>query len=469
MSRKHPVDRPYIPTYLIEDQDSDTTHLHYYHVHNRPRRRKTPVVKRIFKSQYVSAKAKVSAIRTTGNPGSLSYINENLTDSTDFIGKNTFIGSTNPYWKDQMRNNESATTQASGTKFNYTNYWLTAEKSWLVKSTGQRVRVEMFGNPKVTTNTQRPPSASDMSKADDRAKSKFLNKLDQTLSSVELGQDLGEYKETVHGITNPLGGLRKLTVNYLDALTKMRKGFKSKPIGDPLKAVADAYLEYTFGWRPLALDIADAYVGLKERAHHYNVVPIHAGSKNIYDGGYSPPVQRFTDGANALAAKYSVRSQYSYTVRYKGIVKRNLVNGTIPVLDVLQIDLPHFIPTVWDLIPYSFIVDYFTNVGDIVRAFSARTNQVGWCVRTTRTLYHHDVVNSFVDTHNPTPGPNVDVYGLREDGQTSIVEQVDFNRISYPAAALMPAFHFELPNSSKPWMNIGALLTSRLSRLIPFI
>lgn len=455
MKRRGVVDKPYIP---IPYRDR----LRFFTPHVKVRERKP-----IFRSKLVTSRGNLAYRVKQSNPST-----DHTTGGSNactVIGTNVFIGSTNPWWKDRIRNHEDATTSASGTLYDYSNPYLSAEKHAYNTINKNQIDVEVYGYCEVGQGTNTSPSASDQSKADNRAKSKFLNKLDDALSSVELGQDLGEWRETVHGVTSPLSSLRKKVLGYLDSVKKLKKGFPKSGTPNLVKAVADTYLEWTFGWHPLALDIADAVVGLRERANRYRVIPIHAGSKNVYGGGYTPPAVLHQDPSNFLNVVRSITSQLSYSVRYKGEVVRKLVDGAIPVNEVLQLDLPHFIPTAWDLLPYSFIVDYFTNVGDIIRYYSARTSQVAWCCKTTRTVYRHDnsvrIVNS-----NAQTGSAWQVQSIREDGCNSYVEITSFTRSSVnPNTDLRPSIQIHMPVSEKPWENIAAILAARISPLVPLI
>jgi hypothetical protein len=419
-----------------------------------------------FKTTKVSYRKDVHSHTKADNPN--TDVTSDLDTGTVLVGTNLFTGSTNPLWKYQVLNDLPATTAASGTRYDYSQAWVTGEKVMYSILNRRLMTAELYGHPAVEQPvTSTPPDASTMSKTDDRAKRKFLDKLDSALSSVELGQDLGEYKETVHGVTNPLKGLRDLSLSYLDKLTKARRSFPRDKIALS-KALADSYLEWTFGWKPLALDIADAIVGLQNRAQRFARVPIEASANEVYFGN-TANVSTISDSFSFLNLSGVSRNQCSYSVRYKGSVKVDLVNGSLPVNRVLQLDLPHFIPTVWDLIPYSFVVDYFTNVGDIIRAYSARTNNLAWVNRTTRTVYRNDTVHTVKDSKGQVGQGVWTPIGLREDGQNSWSQRTDFTRVNYPPGNLnVMAFHFELPNSEKPWENIAALLLSRLKPLVPF-
>lgn len=450
--------RPYLPD-SVGDRRLRGILLH-------PRKGKKYVgAKWIFKSDYVgSVHDFVWNSFGDGAPSSSGSDGQ-----SSFSGMNVLSGVTNPRWRDQVRNVVDATTPLSGTLYSFSQDWVSAERTLFAPQGGfavNRQRVEHFGHVSVPNYGSYTADSSKITQIENRAIRRFLEKLDSTLSSVELGQDLGEYKETIHGITKPVQSLRHHVLSYFDSIKKLKRSYQT---GDPglMKAVSDTYLEWTFGWKPIASDIADTIVGLQNRSRHFAVVPIHASAHDDFS-----PTEIFgygnADNYSFMRHRYHDISRSSYKVTYQGVVRTGVVNGTIPVHKVLQLDLPHFIPTVWDLIPYSFVVDYFVNVGDIIRALSACTNRIAWAKKTTRSTYRIDrdfQVESFSSV--PT---GFQEESCRPAGGRSFLERTDVVRSSIsPSLQLLPEVQFTLPTSSKPWENMGFLIANRISKLVPLV
>jgi len=418
-----------------------------------------------YKSKFISAWDDLICHTTATNPKAEGFP-RGQAKTLIFSQSNGFVGSTNPFWKSQVLNVQSATTTASGQFRTYKQAFLSSELSYSDRLNKRELFVEWYGHVPLPLGSVSAPSAFTKTQADNRAKARFLQSLDDVLSSVELGQDLGEYKETVHGCTKPLHSLRNHVLSYFDSVTKLKRSFKQ---GNPglLKAVADTYLEWTFGWKPLASDVADAFVGLQNRSRHFNTQPIQAKGKEFYGGGSITNIHS-ADGLSLSDLRSNTKTQLSYTVRYKGMVKQVLTSGSLPISQVLQIDLPHFIPTAWDLIPYSFIVDYFTNAGDVIRSYSARTNLVAWCVRTIREVHDHEIYT--YTTNQAQKIATLVCLSRKDDAVNSKVSDITWSRSAIdPTVSLRPALAFQLPNSDKPWLNIAALLLGRTKALVPLI
>jgi hypothetical protein len=118
-----------------------------------------------------------------------------------------------------------------------------------------------------------------------------------------------------------------------------------------------------------------------------------------------------------------------------------------------------FVPTLWELIPYSFLVDYFTNVGDIIAAWSYRTLDMRWVTRTERTSVissnvggtpYMDQSTSYADQGlyrneliSGSPGASVTRY--------TTVTRVP--NVGFPA----PRLELTVPGLGLKWVNIVAL------------
>lgn len=123
------------------------------------------------------------------------------------------------------------------------------------------------------------------------------------------------------------------------------------------KALANAWLEYTYGWTPL---IYDVYTVAKAAAY--------ANAKAPYDVTFS--------GSNTLienepglhcstAAKASGQSTFKCYEKHNFLVQ----NTTLRNMNNLGFTNPFIIA--WELVPFSFVVDWFYPAGDYLRSLTA--------------------------------------------------------------------------------------------------
>lgn len=150
--------------------------------------------------------------------------------------------------------------------------------------------------------------------------------------------------------------------NYSDAYRTLARatagtGVKRKRAPNDTKDVAEAWISLQWGWKPLLNDIFsawDAYGRLQESPRVFKARARHKVSDDAFDISSSkkPP----------MLAK-----------AYKGVEYRT-VYSEISVLSSLGLLDPELV--VWEKIPFSCVVDWFTPIGDWLeaRAFFGRFN-----------------------------------------------------------------------------------------------
>lgn len=393
---------------------------------------------------------------TTSNP--LRVI-VNLSDSR--------AGSDLPRWRDIIRNGGNATTNFSGTAFSddFDSYTTaTCDVQTINPSTRKTGYYHYKFDGGINSNT--PPSilavpSSISADVRNRCIRKFLDSIDSAQSSFEAGQDLGEYKETVRSIQHPLGPLKDKILSYLSSLEKVKRS-RRKP-ESLAKTLADTYLEYHFGWQPLVNDVASAIADCGR--FRFPTIPIRASAKATFSSVDSVDSNTFL-GVQFLR---KVRTTSTYQVRYKGAVRvKNLLpDGRLPILQSLQLTPDKWLPTAWDLLPYSWMADYFINIGEVIRGFSALSSDIAWGCVTTRnrtTSQFAEWVPSW-----PSFSPFV-VQSMVHScfGGSGSLWASSVNRSPFTSADLIPSLQFRLPTSKYAFANMGAILIQRSRRLVPF-
>jgi hypothetical protein len=379
----------------------------------------------------------------------------NFGSSNSYVGDNTVTkGGPVSNYKELISNGQNATTLMQGTIYRVRNtpaslaYGETFRTSstkqwWYYTISGQFCRPQ--GSHSLSAAT------AQLQSADNLAASRFYQNLASVTSSFKGMVAAGELKSSLRMIRHPAQSLRKGISNYLSNLKRSYRGMK---FNDRKRFVRDTWLEYSFGWRPLVSDIDAAITDFYNSKH---VGPLH---QMVRGSGESKDTVFTKVGAlHAVGRGYYLvidsRRDDSAHVKYYGVVHstgKGVLNnhsyGFAPW---------EFVPTLWELIPYSFLVDYFTNIGDIVSSWSYRSIALSWSAR-------GELLNSRLYTSRaelqllfPSGGPPEHTYYQSGDPGSSSIELRAIKR-SPGTSVGVPTLELSVPGlSSKKWLNLAAL------------
>lgn len=244
-----------------------------------------------------------------------------------------------------------------------------------------------------------PTIASDVSLdnlVDGKASNKYLSAARELVTRMDGGTFLGELKQTLRMLRHPAQALSRSIDSYYDALSKRkreemrrrrRKGIpelpKDSPKWDWYNAIPELWLEHAFGWKPLMMDIEDAFEALSSLSEREEVVHLSRSaqgqklkSQSLSSGLYP--------GSTRLRRKTSNRVKLQTTVRYRGDVVSQAATTFADKAARWGFTPSQFLPTAWELLPWSFLVDYFATIGDYLDATFVDTATLKWTCRTIR-------------------------------------------------------------------------------------
>lgn len=179
--------------------------------------------------------------------------------------------------------------------------------------------------------------------------------------SASVGLNIVEVEQSVSMIAKTAGTLLKAARqikkgNFVSAARTLRQKFVPKNVKRH-KSFASNWLEYHFGWTPLLGDIHDAMEVLRQPVHAAQKSRGKAthvdGYRNIIDTPYSSGFYRENWTTSVLQCIY--------------------VNGVADeaAFSLEQLGLNNPLALAWEAVPYSFVVDWFANVGNILQNHTA--------------------------------------------------------------------------------------------------
>jgi len=219
---------------------------------------------------------------------------------------------------------------------------------------------------------------------DNLAKAAFYKKLKLLTTQFQGMIFLGELTETLRMLRNPLLGIRSLSKDFLDTLRKRKRASPKKWLND----IGGAWLEQSFGWNPLLNDISNGVKAYRRLVEPVKTLKLSAGASKSYDvtkQHTSPHWPGFVAPYDSGCSFHTISSWFieNFKVRYKGAVITQVDAPGWQNDDLFGFEPQNFIPAAWELLPWSFLADYFTNIGDILDASIVNTNRLAWVNKTT--------------------------------------------------------------------------------------
>lgn len=188
-------------------------------------------------------------------------------------------------------------------------------------------------------------------------------RLDQKVrnTEIDLGVALGELPETARFIT-------QAAIRSAKAYKLLRKGHVSKALSaltgrknntwkDIPGVASNTWLAYAFGFKPLASDVYDAVRIFDKGIRAHRQKPVSSFSRTSREFWHRT---KTGSGDNFVIKVNSGNLTCSGKVYYK-------VND--PALATLdQVGLLNPATVIWELVPFSFVADWFTPIGDYMTA-----------------------------------------------------------------------------------------------------
>lgn len=302
----------------------------------------------------------------------------------------TRTGTRYPRWRKAIEDGVNCTTPLTATWDSLECHFVPVTSVDMQRWSGETVKTKCWGHIGVANNQRQVgprPAVKDTSFCDNLARVAFYKKLHALETKFQGLTFLGELKESLHMLRRPARALWSSAEGYSAALNKAKR---SNP-KHWMKTIGGLWLEHSFGWLPLINDCKDAV-----KAYHALTSPkphtykLGGGARKEYDRTseldeyFQAGRTLWINGYTHWTTEYAKFIEF-HIVRYKGAMRATIEAPKWDNMRLFGFQPEEFIPTAWELLPWSFLADYFTNIGDLLSCLVTNTRNVAWVNRSVIT------------------------------------------------------------------------------------
>jgi len=369
-------------------------------------------------------------------------------------------------WRELVRLHRNSTTFLTGTHYSWKEPQAFAIASWKA-TVGSTKKVPQYCHvwgaiPTWPDANPPDPSSYSDSLADSRARVLYLNKVADKRRSFQGLSFIGELGQTVRMLKHPYEGLTKGLGKYVKGFKKIPRGSSAAQIN---RAISGAWLETVYGLRPFMGDLDNIGQALGRITDKYEDTYQRFFARADGEILDLQGVNSYTSTASGFNFGHSYRKQGQVSVQYYGQVGVAASSSDSLHHSELGLTLNEFVPTMWELLPYSFLADYASNIGNVINAASTRSGDVAWISKTIiRNAWTESWVTN-IDFCNNFTLASVLPSSISDSSINAYVgPPFKLNRrhvyrtpLTSPPGVGFSDLHFKVPVGSLHWLNIGAL------------
>jgi hypothetical protein len=302
--------------------------------------------------------------------------------------------------------------------------------------------------------------------SDSVALSKLYKKLQSERQQWAGASFAAEAMDVLRQFGRPLGGLMALHDRWRRRVHSNQKHLRAVRYDSPAwrDIVSDLWLEYSFGLGPLMSDTADLADALARFVHEKELnqklrARIRSRGVSVQTAISDWPWQGCGNINLQVKPQIVTRTEYrtQYVCGLQGDIRAPF--GSIQRLQELcGFNAAAWVPGIWEAVPWSWLVDYFFNVGNILSAAVTPTDRVAWICKTDTVQTVQKV--SFSGDFRIPPGGwsrlemRLGGFGFYSLQRTSVTRTI-------PVKLFVPPLYFKNPfGDLKKMANLAAVFLS---------
>lgn len=316
---------------------------------------------------------------------------------------------------------------------------------------------ETYGQVVFTLPDQADVDGLSEVKADNKALTVFVTKVRRQQTTFQGGTFIAELGKTIRFVKNPVKNLRNGVSRYLKSLKKRggKRGFRSLPSREKLNILTDTWLEHSFAWRPLITELDDAVRAVAEHKVFSSAAPFRmvrgvGEEESVIDRNLT------TVGSTLPLLEFEKVETSRVIVKYYGMV--DVGNTNVVSTRRVGLDMSNWLPTLWEVVPWSFLIDYFVNIDNIISAASLDRTSLRWITRTVYREIRHEAIGLRMKKTASSGVYTVSTIGISPGASSACT--TSFIRNATYGGSLVPDVEFSIPNSVSKWLNVAALIVS---------
>jgi len=234
-------------------------------------------------------------------------------------------------------------------------------------------------------------ASGDFAEANNKAYGKFVDRMKDSATNannaLEMGQNANAIISKVSALTKAAIALKHGDLPKVSkALGLTNSGNLEQRIKRRGKQAADAWLEYHFGWEPLVQDIGSS-IDVLQGSGKASTMSTSVSSSHSVRGQHNRSLNSHTSFPTSDTTG-SDRHDWTCSVKMRGEVK--ISNPNVAIAN--QMGFVNPLSVAWEAVPFSFVVDWFANVG---QCLSAMTDFAGFSVTRSWTTDRLTMTRSY--------------------------------------------------------------------------